>query len=66
MDPKRTLTIELTPEHARLYLESATFKQGVDAFLRGVVPLYLNGLAAKAVATDIDIESRMKAILRNE
>ena len=49
---KRTLHVELTDEQALLYMNSPTFKQGVDAFLSGVVPLYLDGLAARAKAMD--------------
>ena len=49
---KRTLHVELTDEQALLYMNSPTFKQGVDAFLSGVVPLYLDGLAARAEAMD--------------
>lgn len=59
-DPKRTLQVELTEEQARLYATSATFRQGVDALLRGVVPNFLDGLAAKAEAVDRDMEARMR------
>ncbi len=62
----KSLRIELTDEQARLYVESAAFHLGVDAFLRGVVPAFLEGLAARAVRTDSDIESRLRAALDAE
>ena len=58
----RTLRIELTEEQARLYVESASFRHGVDAFFHGVVPLYLDGLAAKAARNDAEVQARIAEV----
>lgn len=60
---KDRIPITLTEEQGLLYRESPTFKAGVDAFLLGVVPHFLEGLAQHAVRHDADIRARIAAAI---
>lgn len=61
-----SVRIPLTQEQVRLYHTSPMFKQGVDAFLAGVVPPFLEGLAQQAVREDQRVEAITRMYQRGE
>lgn len=61
MQLERHLKVQLTDEQIRLYLESPTFKHGVDTFLRGVLPVFLEGLVQRAARDDAEFQARITA-----
>ena len=53
--------IELTDEQKRLYLNSPTFRHGLDLLLRGFIPAFIRGLEVEAKDADIKHEQAIEA-----
>lgn len=55
---RRQLVIQLTGEQARLYNESAMFKNLIDSLVEGVIPIFIEGAAAQAARVDATVRAR--------
>lgn len=64
MTDRMTIRVPLTDEHARLYRESPVFRQGVDAMLHGVLPMFFDGLAQRAAREDADLRARVAVMAK--